>query len=536
MKTSMEKINRISVLDCTLRDGGYINDWRFGENTIKEIIDALSYSSVEIIECGFLRSDASDKNKSLFSSIESAKKYIIEKKRNTLYAAMIQYGAISASEISEYDGSSIDIIRVTFHEHEIDGALELGKDLIEKGYLVFMQAVGTTTYTDKSLLELIDRINTLRPHGFYMVDTLGTMYRDDLLRMFYLVDNNLDKHIAIGFHCHNNLQMAFSNAQELMSVNSTRNIIIDSSVYGMGRGAGNLCTELLLDYINRKIEVRYDLKYILSIIDKYINAIKHDRSWGGYDIGYFVSAINQCHPNYTSFLQNRQTLLSQDIQAILSTLDESKKGVFDKEYISKEYLDYLDHHIYDKTTREKLKSLIDSRNVFVLAPGKSLELHSDEINEAVIGGAFIISVNFIPDDIPVSCMFISNIKRFDEIRSELNSRYKAIPVFATSNILTEPTENISILDYSTYLNDDTAIADNAGLMCLNLLKIVGVKDITLFGFDGFKEIGSSNYYKKAMILDVDIERRIEMNEAVSRKLKQLGKVIDLKIVGESAYD
>ena len=123
-------MKQISVLDCTLRDGGYINNFCFGKNVIIEMIDGLAKASIDIVECGFLRSGAVDENKTLFSSISMIKGYIKEKAPNTMYVAMIQYGAVGIEEIDDYDEKSIDGIRVTFHEHEIEPAFLLGKQLM----------------------------------------------------------------------------------------------------------------------------------------------------------------------------------------------------------------------------------------------------------------------------------------------------------------------------------------------------------------------------------------------------------------------
>ena len=234
------------------------------------------------------------------------------KNPNLMYVAMIQYGAISNEEISVCDGTSIDGIRITFHEHEIDSAFVLGRQLSEKGYKVFMQPVGTMTYTDEALLGLISKINELNPFAFYLVDTLGTMYKNDLLRMFYLVDNNLNKNISLGFHSHNNLQLSFANAQELMQLNTPRRLIIDASVFGMGRGAGNLNTELVTQYINSNFGLHYDNIEILEIIDEYIRPLSMQYKWG-YDAAYYIASITGCHPNYATFLMNKQTLHIQDI-------------------------------------------------------------------------------------------------------------------------------------------------------------------------------------------------------------------------------
>ena len=95
-----------------------------------------------------------------------------------------------------------------------------------------MQPVGTTNYDDESLLKLIKDVNELKPFAFYLVDTLGVMYRHDMRKLFYLIDSNLSMSIKLGFHSHNNLQMSFANAQEMMRLAKRRKIIIDSSCYG----------------------------------------------------------------------------------------------------------------------------------------------------------------------------------------------------------------------------------------------------------------------------------------------------------------
>ena len=219
----------VQILDCTLRDGGYINNFQFGDSAITDIVQKLGEAKIDIIECGFLKSGHTNTEQSLFSTIESISRHLKNRRKESLYVAMIAYGDIPIEEISPRTEDSIDGIRLTFHEHEIQPALILGRQLMEKGYLVFMQPVGTTTYDDRNLLTLIDEINTLQPFAFYLVDTLGVLYKNDLLRLFYLIDHNLSERINLGFHSHNNLQLSFSNAQELLLLHSKRNIILDSS-------------------------------------------------------------------------------------------------------------------------------------------------------------------------------------------------------------------------------------------------------------------------------------------------------------------
>lgn len=526
-------MNRICILDCTLRDGGYINDFSFGSYAIRSIIQKLTQAGIDIIECGFLQSGCTDSDKSLFASVEQIKKYLPLKKTASMYVAMIQYGKISNEEISVCDGKSITGIRLTFHEHEMDDAFTLGQQLMDKGYKVFMQPVGTTTYTDDALLKLIGRINELRPFAFYMVDTLGTLYKSDLLRMFYLIDHNLKKNIVLGFHSHNNLQLSFANAQELLQINCNRSIVIDTSVYGMGRGAGNLCTELVTQYINENFVIRYNNISVLEIIDQFIKPLTLKFSWG-YDIAYYISSTIRCHPNYATFLLGLQSLHVQDIFAILSMINSSKRALFDKEYIRELYLSYMSKTVEDTDTLSEIQKKIAGREVVLIAPGKTIETEHDKIVAYIEkNNCCVISINFIPQIFTVDMMFISNMKRFtdsEEIKKE------KIYTIATSNIDVNPEENIGIVNYGSFLNPDSRIVDNAGLMCINLLRKLECTKIRLAGFDGFNRNLTENYIQDNMMAPLELDRIVELNETISERLREIKTQIDLDFITHTWYD
>lgn len=525
-------MDRISILDCTLRDGGYVNDFQFGEQAIHNIICKLSKAAIDIIECGFLQTKGADSNQSLFNSIEEIGKYIGIKNQHLMYVAMIQYGAISIDEISPRHENSVDGIRLTFHEHEIDPAFMLGRQLMDKGYKVFMQPVGTMTYTDEALLKLIKRINQLKPYAFYVVDTLGTMYKNDLLRMFYLIDHNLSKKIVLGFHSHNNLQLSFANAQELIQLNTPRSLIIDSSVYGIGRGAGNLNTELMTQYINMNFNPKYDNLEILEIIDEYIKPLSMKYNWG-YDAAYYLASIKGCHPNYASYLLNRQTLHVKDINAILNNLDFAKRKLFDSSYILEEYTKYQSHHYNDIETIKLIKERIYENKVLIIAPGKTVSCQVEEIRKKIRNEKiYVVCVNFVPEGFPCDMVFVSNIKRFKKVSlSELG-----IFTVITSNIHTAEFNQYYMVDYSSYLNEESCISDNAGLMCINLMKKAGAKNILLAGFDGFSMDVHKNYYDHSYVMDVGTEYLEEMNAAIKSKIKQLKSQINLEFLTKSIYE
>ncbi|WP_192603513.1 aldolase catalytic domain-containing protein [Bacillus sp. OAE603] len=530
-------MNNIRLLDCTLRDGGYINNWNFGQKSIKKIIEKLAISNIDIIECGFVRDVEFTNNKSIFNDVETIKEFISSKNRNITYVGMIDQPYIPIDRIKEYDGTSIDGFRLTFHENEkeIEEALAYGKILMEKGYKVFIQPVGTTSYSDESLLELIKKVNKLKPYAFYLVDTLGLMYKNDLLRMYHLIDHNLDESISIGFHSHNNLQLSFSNAQELLMLHTKRNIIIDSSVFGMGRGAGNLCTELVTQYINENIEEKYNVVPLLEIIDEHLSKFSSESQWG-YSVPYFIAAINYCHPNYASFLMNKQTISVKSINTILKQLPLKKRDIYDELYIEDLYINHQIHLIDDAENLDALNRLIANQKVLIIAPGKSVETQVEKIREFIKGyNPFIVSVNFNPDSYKSDAIFISNLKRFDGIADTIKEITDNTLLITTSNITKSKVNNSLVVNYSDLLLDNPTISDNAGLMLLNLLNRLSVKQVYLAGFDGFSLDKSTNYYSTELINNIEMEELVKKNEVIRKQLAFLEKNMEINFVTTTIY-
>lgn len=328
----------MEILDCTLRDGGYINDWRFGKETIAAVLEKLEQAGIDIIECGFLTGMVQEEACSLFGNVQAIEPVMPAPPRRSMYVAMIAMGEkeLHPEELAPWNGRSIGGIRLTFHKGEAEKALDWAEIIQDKGYKVFMQPVGTAFYTDLELLSLVERINWLRPYAFYIVDTLGSMYRNDVTHRFHLIDQNMEPEIRLGFHGHNNLQLAFSNAQVLGKIQSKRSLILDSSVYGMGRGAGNLPTELMAQYINRNIESRYDVPAIMDIYDEYIRPIRSRFRWG-YSMAYHIAASEVCHPNYASYLIDRHTLSTRDIEGLIRSIPREDRMLYSQELIEELY-------------------------------------------------------------------------------------------------------------------------------------------------------------------------------------------------------
>ncbi|GAA0378662.1 aldolase catalytic domain-containing protein [Paenibacillus motobuensis] len=526
--------SKLRILDCTLRDGGYINDWQFGNQNIKDVLSSLTKANIDIIECGFLEDSVYNQERSFYSDVDQIEKLLPNERGDTEYVAMARFGFLDINNLKDYDGKSINGIRVTFHEDEAEEAINYCEKIQEKGYKVYVQPVGTTSYTDNTLLKIIEVANRIKPYAFYIVDTLGLMKRNDLLRMFYLIDNNLDKDIIIGFHSHNNLQLSFSNAQELVDIHTRRTILIDSSVYGMGRGAGNLNTELIAQHLNHTKDKNYRIDYLLEIIDDTINRLLENYSWG-YTVPYYLAAINNCHPNYATYLMDRKTLTVKSISSILNNITQDKRELYDGEYISELYTQYQKHHIYDSEDLLELKNILKDREILILAPGNSIKRNLNRIEQFINrNNPIVISINFDGGYISPNYCFFSNDKRYQKYINLYRNKKREFRTIFTSNVKTANNFDYRV-NYSDYLNSQPLVNDNATLMLISLLYKLEVKVINIAGFDGFHPNTPENYVGNELETNLEEETLLEMNRQISIVVEEFSSKMNLSFLTESLY-
>ncbi len=516
----------ITILDCTLRDGGYVNEWNFSEKSIKKMIPLLINSNLDYLECGFLKNTPYEADKTLFNEISQIEELLPANFHKTKIVLMIVCGKYDTKTIANNSKTHFTI-RITFKKNEIPQVLEEAKFLMSKGYDVFLNPTQTITYSDLELLDLISKINELKPYGMAIVDTTGTMRNKDVSRLFHLIDHNLNEEIALCFHSHNNLQLSFSNAQELIKLNPKRELIIDSCVFGMGRGAGNLPTELILTYLNENYNAKYNLIPILKIIDEHIGKIFAKTPWG-YSVPYYLAASHNCHPNYASFLVEKQTVSIEIINSILEHIPQEKKSNFDKDFIEKTYIDYQSHYIDDTKEVANLKTTLSSKTLLVLASGKTLESHKEEIHNFISQNEiYIISLNFLPKEFSVNNIFATNLKRFTELENMQNN------FILTSNIQTS-VKNCIKINYSNYLSN-SLFSDNAVLMFLKLAETIDIKNIVFAGLDGFSENPLVNYYDNELINSGRIKDYKVKNTTIKEEIKKFTKKIKINFLTPSLY-
>lgn len=515
-------MQNIRLLDCTLRDGGYINDWNFGFAAIRDIVASLTRANVEIVEVGFLRDVDYDPDRTRWNTIKELKRILPADKKHTLFSGMALHNFYDIDKLDPWDGTGIDLIRVTFHDYDIEEGLAFCRKAQAKGYKISCNPINIMGYSDAGVLWLVEQVNKLHPFAFSIVDTFGSMHQQDLDRIVSLVDNNLAKDISLGLHLHENMAQSFSLAQSFVNKHLVgRDITVDASLLGMGRTPGNLCIELIADYLNLNFGKQYDIDCMLDSIQDHILPIREKEPWG-YSPPYFLSARYNLHRNYAEHFLSKGDLSNRDINHLLSRIAPEKKTAFDAAYADELYVQYKDHRIDDTAARAALAAALKGRAILALAPGATLDSHKAEIEAFVAAERpVVIGANFVPEGFGADYAFFTSGKRFEKLQAS------PCPVIATSNLAGSADYR---LDYNG-LAGAFPLGANSLVMLLRLLRQLGAATVTIAGADGYGP-GDGNYSDPRM--KNHTPRGAEYNEAMAKAIAAQGLAV--RFITPSHYE
>lgn len=529
-------MSRIKLLDCTLRDGGYVNDWNFGHDNIVSIFERIVDAGVDIIEIGFLDERRQfDIDHSIMPDTDSVEAIYGElDKKNTMVVGMIDFGTCPISHIKPCKDSFLDGIRVIFKKHLREPALQFCKQLKDLGYKVFAQLVSVTSYSDEEIRDLVKLANSVKPYAVSMVDTYGLMHQDNLLHYFELLNEGLDKQIGLGYHAHNNFQMGYANCIAMLGSNIEREMVVDGSLYGMGKSAGNAPLELLAMHLNERYGKSYQIGQMLEAIDSNITQFYQSATWG-YNMFYYLAASNDCHPEYVAYLMEKRTLSVNSINDILGRLQGEKKLLYDKNYIEALYVEYQNKEVNDVSDKSKLFDILQNRKILILGPGVSVKTQKSEINKFISeNNPVIVAINYIPETIPADFIFLSNSKRYIQLASKLLKTRKAI--IATSNITNKGNDKFDfVLNYSALIDKQADIVDNSLIMLLKTLMSIGINKVYLAGCDGYSR-RKSNYFNNDMEYDFVKDKADYLNEYVKTFVSENKDKLSVKFITDSLYE
>ena len=491
---------KIELLDCTLRDGAYIVDAKFGAPAIRGIIKKSQEANIEIIECGWLKDKEYEDGTTFFHVPDDLKQYIDKKQSDSILAVMIDWDRYSLDNLPQNDGKSIDAIRVVFPHGKYREGIEVGRKIRAKGYQVFYQLANTLAYSNDELMSLADEINTVDCVAVSVVDTFGAMYEEDLERIVAVLNKNLSKKIGLGFHSHNNQQLSFALTMHFIELlqHSSRVCMVDASLCGMGRGAGNATTELVANYLNRKQNCNYDMDAIMDAIDIYMEYFKEYYTWG-YSTPYFIAGMYCCHVNNIAYLLENHRTNAKDMRNIIESLSEEDRRKYDYDLLEEKYIENQSRLIDDEKTVVKIKDVISNRNVLLVAPGKSSINDSEKIIRYIQEEKpIVIGVNAIIYGYQYDYLFFTNSARYHYARETYPEIFNHTQRLLLSNIKTKTDSDEMIINFNRVIKRGWKYFDNAVICCLRFMDKLKLTHLALAGFDGFKSTYNESYADESL--------------------------------------
>lgn len=532
-------MKEISLLDCTLRDGGYVNDWRFGRINIESIFERLVDANVDIIEVGFLDDRRPfDEDRSIFPDTYSADQiYGHLDKKDAMVVGMIDYGTCAIENLAPCSESYLDGIRVIFKKGKMHQAMDYCRQVKALGYKVFSQLVSVTSYTDEELLELIDLVNDVKPYGVSMVDTYGLLDSEWLLHLYKILDDNVLPEIKIGFHAHNNFQLGYANALAFIKYNGKHDVVVDGTLYGMGKSAGNDPIELVAMTLNNQYGGHYDIDSMLESINESVLEFYKVAPWG-YTSFFYLCAKNKVHPNYLKDFYEKENLSVSMVDKLLDTIEpEDKKLLYDKTVGEECYSEFLDKYFNDGKATNDFLDFIANRKLLLVGPGKNINLQSSRVEKFITEQKpAIISINYIPETILPDCVFITNPKRYHDMTLSLKEdRVRAIKTLATTNVACRNGKFDFVINRAPLLESDERIIDNSFLMLIKYLNSIGIKEVYCAGFDGYSD-KESNYSNPEMEYAFVKREAMHLNSHMKASIAEYRRKMMIEFITYSAYD
>lgn len=337
---SRPKTRKIELVDVTLRDGGIVVNFDFGLERMQKIKTTLEASGVEYIETGYIdEKKGSPEGRTCFDNEVSIEKTLLStgKKPGIKYFAMIDYGTFDVNKLQPRSEHGVDGIRLAFHKENWEASIEWGRIIMSKGYDLYIQPMVSMRYTDEEYKRLIQVCNTelAGAKGFYVVDSFGQMDNMALLHKLEIADQYVSMSMKLGFHAHNNRQMAYSNALAFVDFNSRHDMMLDASIMGMGKGAGNLCTELIEATLINEGKI-YNSNVIYDAISEFFADQQKKTPWG-YSLDYYLSSLYSCTPSYIKIFTADERVTTDVLVDLLKNMPDEKRAACDRKFAG-EYL------------------------------------------------------------------------------------------------------------------------------------------------------------------------------------------------------
>jgi len=285
-----DRRRRIKVLDCTIRDGGICNNWQFDFETVRSVYEALSATGLDYMEVGYKypRPGVADAGIGPWRYCDEADLAKVVQPGRMKLCAMADVGKVRVSEIPQKKDSLIDVVRIACYAHQLDDAMGLLDHCLAAGYETAINVMAVSSLTPEAVDDFLVKLAATSVHTVVLVDSFGALYPYHVRYLLRKYMNYLGEGKKVGVHFHNNQSQAFANTIAAIDEGVD---IVDATIHGMGRGAGNCPLELLLFYLDNP---RYDVRAVLDLVE-YFAYMRDELRWG-YHLPYAITGYFNQHP------------------------------------------------------------------------------------------------------------------------------------------------------------------------------------------------------------------------------------------------
>ena len=510
----------VNILDCTLRDGGYYNNWDFEESLVKEYIQAINSSKVDYIEIGF-RSLENNDNYGPFANVSDKLISKLKIKKNCSIAIMINTSEIIQSKLgikkslelllNDKKKSPVTLVRFATHFNNIDDLKEIITITKKKGYQIAVNLMQCGGKKSAEIISASKKLSNLKDLDIlYFADSLGNMDSNQVKEIIINLRKNWKK--PLGIHAHNNQGKAISNS--LTAVDNKINLL-DSTINGMGRGAGNAETEFLLSEINDKLKKKYNTKKIFKLAVNKFQSLKNFFKWGQNSF-YYLAAKNNIHPTYVQEMLSEKKYSKEKILKIIEHMKNIPSSSYNK--------DFLDKMLNLKKANEisfKWNNLnwCKNKNIVILGGGESIKPNLIMLNNFIKEKKpIILSLNYNYELLEkVHGVIVTNKFRF--LTDSINYKKINKTIYTPNNIFSDDPNykfyKNKIRQYSSKVQKDKFVfSKNSCILpnnlafsyALALCNIGKAKKIYLAGFDGYK---NNNVLQAEMIETINIYEKLK---------------------------
>ena len=530
----MISMNKLVFLDCTLRDGGYYNAWNFDHSLIQEYIYAVNEAGVDVIELGLRTLNKQGfKGACAYTSNSFIKSLDVPKD----IALCVMINASEIIENGEYDEhkltklfpedsvtSNILVVRIACHTYEFIQALLAVKFLKLRGFKVGFNLMQVSESDPKELILLGKEAASYPIDVLYFADSLGNMDSNKVKNVMELFKTHWKG--ELGIHAHDNMAMGLSNSLYALEQGVTW---VDSTVTGMGRGAGNVKTELLAIEISDIRNTRLNIKSLTSLISKRFNSLKVKHRWGT-NAFYYLSGKNSVHPTYVQEMMTDSRYQEEDIISVIEHLGSIGGRKYSKNILEES------RNYYSQTPKGNWSSikLFNNKEVILIGSGPEVSIHKDAIEAYIrdkkplvmaINAQSLIDNDLV--DVRIACHPLRLLTDFEKLVSL--SKPLIAPVSSLPKSILNSEKIIEVLDYGLGVQSNKNIYDenycilSSPLVLSYSLAVASsgkAKRLLLAGFDGYSS---------------DDSRRIE-NDLIFQVHKDTNFAVKLLAVTPTLYN